>query len=168
MRDGLTDLAGRYVRGELDEASSAAFEARLETDQAAREAVARATGAPRPGPGYRADVRRRLRPGPAAWLWARRPYRGHPAVWGALGAASVLLLLGLQRPGPAPREDVPVAARTTAEAEPPFPTTDVASLWAEWNDSPHLLKSHEQELRRLKGRPPERRTRSVPDPSRRH
>jgi len=39
-QDDLNWLAFRYVAGELDDAETQAFEARLETDQPAREAVA--------------------------------------------------------------------------------------------------------------------------------
>jgi hypothetical protein len=99
-----------YAAGDLAPAEAAAFENRLATDQAARDALSEAVrlsaaalgqAAPVPSPSLRSVVRDRLWGGAPPWL-ARRLYRGHPLAWAGLGAVLVgtasLLALGLTRP----------------------------------------------------------------------
>src|SRR5438105_15564753 len=94
----LQALALRYAAADLPPADAAAFEARLATDQAAREALAEAVrlsaaalgrAPPTPDRTFRDMIRERLS---GRWLprWlSRRAYRGHPLAWAALGAAVV-------------------------------------------------------------------------------
>lgn len=117
----LEALALRYAAGRLSPAAAAAFEARLATDQEARDALAEAVHLsaaalgqepPAPDRSFRAAIRERLRPlsgWGVRWL-ARRAYRGHPAVWAGLGAGAVAVatVVGLELAGgpPAPVETV--------------------------------------------------------------
>src|SRR5260370_21438119 len=96
-------LAGGYLAGALGRSDADAFEERLGTDQAARDALCAAVGPVAPSPSYRRAVRRRLRP--PAWrrLLTPRAYRGHPLLWCAPRAAAALLPAVLLRPArPAP------------------------------------------------------------------
>src|SRR5262249_58633732 len=93
----------RYAAGDLLPAEAEAFEARLATDQAARDAVAEAVrlsaaalgqDPPAPDRSFRALIRERLF---ARWVpgWlTRRAYRGHPLAWAGLGAVVVALTAG--------------------------------------------------------------------------
>jgi hypothetical protein len=154
----LAVLALLYASDGLAEADAAAFERRLAEDQAAREALAQAVPlalalrgqtASRPDPTYRAQVRRRL--------W-RRPYRGHPVFWVGLGAAAaVLVMLGL---GTVPRlPPLPPPTPPDSSARPASHETETASVmadvWAELQTPEHLLKAHDEEMRR-RGRAEER------------
>jgi len=185
--EGLLYQAVLYAGGELEAHAAEAFEKRLESDQAARDALCRAVElaqAPAgPGAAYRAAVRRRLRP--PAWrrLLGRHSYRGHPFLWTGLGAAAALLLvaaLGVGFRRAAEPEAARPAAEVTpapqvAEAEPDRPPpTDVADVWAELHDHRHLAKAHEEEMRR-KNRPEgrsikaeERRLRPLGHPMAKH
>jgi hypothetical protein len=140
-----------YASGELEGPEAVAFEARLATDQAAREAVvqavelnARAQGlAITPNPAWRNAALRRLQPTASFWqrLAGKRLYRGHPIVWtlgGALAASLMLMLLSPATPAP------------TAKAEPtaPLPPAEVASAWAELSTSDHLARAHDEKARR--------------------
>ncbi|HJZ57536.1 MAG TPA: hypothetical protein VKE74_21380 [Gemmataceae bacterium] len=114
----------RYAAGDLLPAEAEAFEARLATDQAARDAIAEAVrlsaaalgqAPPAPDRSFREMIRERLfvrwLPG---WL-ARRAYRGHPLAWAGLGAAlvAVVAVAAVQLAG-APPSDPPASARTAA------------------------------------------------------
>jgi anti-sigma-K factor RskA len=92
----LQTTALRYAAGDLPPAEAAAFEARLATDQDARDALSEAVrlsaaalgqAPPAPDPTFRAAIRERLSGWPPGWL-ARRAYRGHPLAWAGLGAAA--------------------------------------------------------------------------------
>jgi hypothetical protein len=101
----LQATALRYAAGDLTASEAAAFEARLATDQDARDALAEAVRLsaaavgqppPAPRPSLRALVRARLRP---------HGSRGHPLAWVGLGAVAVAActLVGLSladRAGP--------------------------------------------------------------------
>jgi anti-sigma factor RsiW len=149
-----------YASGGLAEADATAFEQRLAEDQAAREALAQAVplalalrgqAVASPNPVYRARVRLRLLP---------RPSRLHPAVWTGLGAAAaVLVMLGLgtvsrlpPRPPPVPPDASPLARPANREADTAIVTAEV---WAELQNPEHLLKAHDEEMRR-RGRAEER------------
>jgi hypothetical protein len=190
--NGLAWEALLYASGELDAGRACAFEERLGNDQAAREALSLAAqmavlpgAAPtlRPAPDYRDSVRLRLKQGESGWqrLWGRRAYRGHPLLWGCAGAAAALLMMvGLVRSGTvsacwiAPTPPVAQAPAPQIEGEPEgMPTTiEAASVWAEISQSDHLLKAHDDELRRKSRseewhrlvRPDPRRTRVPPNP----
>src|SRR5260370_15390653 len=111
----LAALARRYLAGALGRSDADAFEERLGTDQAARDAPCAAVGPVAPSPSYRRAVRRRLRP--PAWrrLLTPRACRGHPLLWCAARAAAAVplaVLLWPARPAPEPAA-APPAARTT-------------------------------------------------------
>jgi hypothetical protein len=118
-----------YAAGGLDPSEVHAFEARLASEQDAREALARAVaaagspdgGPPRPNLAYRARVRRRLLGSAGLWHALRRPrkYHGHAA---AGLAAALLFVIGLEvLPGPE-AEPAPVASPSVdARSVPPAP-----------------------------------------------
>jgi anti-sigma factor RsiW len=138
----LRDQALRYAAGELSPIEVAAFEARLASDPAAREAVAEAVRLsaavlhcppPAPDASFRAAAcERLLHPRRPRWL-ARRAYPGHPLVWATLGAATitafVLLLTLLPRPAPPPITQTPQAASS--------PGSTAAASTATAPDTPH-------------------------------
>jgi anti-sigma factor RsiW len=147
-----------YASGGLADADADAFERRLAEDQAAREALAQAVplalalrgqAVSRPDPAYRTQVRRRL---------LRRPYRGHPAFWAGLGAAAaVLVMLGLgtvSRLPPLPPPTPPDSSARPASRETETASV-MADVWAELQTPEHLLKAHDEEMRR-RGRAEER------------
>jgi hypothetical protein len=130
----LQSLALRYAAGELTSCDSEAFEARLATDQAARDALseavrlsAAALGQPSPAPTtcLRATIRERLLGWSPAWL-ARRYYRGHPMVWAGVGALVVAFctIIGLTQNNFEPAEalspvmSVPTTPAQTATVDP--------------------------------------------------
>jgi hypothetical protein len=93
-----------YASGEMEVADTADFEARLEADQTARDALCQAVqmtypqaalGTLKPNPAYRDRVRQRLQPRNGFWRWftGRRFYHGHPLVWSILGAAAALVVM---------------------------------------------------------------------------
>jgi len=93
----LQAAALRYAAGDLTATEAATFEARLATDQDARDALAeavrlsaRALGQEPPAAhrSFLAAARERLCGWCPAWL-ARRAYHGHPLVWAGLGAATI-------------------------------------------------------------------------------
>lgn len=144
-----------YASGDLENAESHAFEARLAEDQAAREALAEAvhlTGALAgpPDPSWRSQARERLQPSPSVWqgLLNKRPYHGHPAFWCLLGALAAALLIVAMPPAPTP---TPVVHDRVPE-----PTVEAANLWAELHNSDHLARAHTEEARR-KSRAEDRR-----------
>ena len=177
----LPALALLYANGELEGADSAAFEARLSTDQSAREALAEAvelsqtlTGSAHAlNPCYRVRVQARLLPrGLWSRLGRRRPYRGHPIVWlvaGALVASLVLLAWPLTTATVARRECRQTAQETSVvpTSSSPAPTVSEASIWSDLSNADHLVhavtelkskrersltkKSTGLELRSLKG-----------------
>jgi hypothetical protein len=156
----LAVLALLYASGSLTEADAAAFERRLAEDQAACEALVLAVPlaqaqrhqtASSPNPAYRAHVRRRL---------TQPRFRGHPALWAGLGAAAAaLVIIGIgtsshppgHRSSPGP-DSSPAAHPVNREADP---ASVVADVWAELHNPDHLLKTHEEEMRR-RGRAEER------------
>jgi hypothetical protein len=106
----LQAIALRYAAGDLGPDEAAAFEARLATDQDARDALSEAVRLsaaalgqepPRPSPSLRSAIRDRLLGRSPAWF-ARRLYRGHPLLWAGLGsvvvAAACLVALSLADP----------------------------------------------------------------------
>ncbi len=126
----------RYAAGELAGTEADAFEARLATDAAAREALgesvrlsAAVAGVAAPGPpsGAFAAIRDRLFPTPLRRLFPIRSYRGHPALWVGLGiliAGSVGLAWELTT-APVP---VYVIAEPAVPVEPPaLPAESVPS-----------------------------------------
>jgi anti-sigma factor RsiW len=149
-----------YASGGLAEADAAAFERRLAADQAACEALAQAVplalalrGQPvaPPDPAYRARVRQRL---------LRPAFRGHPALWAGLGAAAaVLVMLGLgtmARLPPRPPPGLSASSTLVGPANREAETASVmADVWAELQTPEHLLKAHDEEMRR-RGRAEER------------
>jgi anti-sigma factor RsiW len=159
-RQPLAVQALLYASGGLAEADAAAFERRLAEDQASREALAQAVplalalrgqAVSPPNPAYRARVRQRLLP---------RRFRGHPAFWAGLGAAAaVLVMLGLGAVPRLPPQPPPVLPDSLQGARPPGGETDKASVtaevWAELQNPEHLLKAHDEEMRR-RGRAEER------------
>ncbi len=93
----LQAIALRYAAGDLGPDEAAAFEARLATDQEARDALSEAVRLsaaalgqepPTPSPSLRSAVRDRLLGRSPAWF-ARRLYRGHPLLWAGLGSVVV-------------------------------------------------------------------------------
>jgi anti-sigma-K factor RskA len=168
VREALALQALLYAGGELDATETAAFERRLGEDQAAREALVQAVqmrlalrgqGPLLPDPAYRRRVRSRLLPRRPPWsgLLDRRSYRGHPALWCGLGAAAAVLLLALAAvPGrlaeswqaSAPPAGEPRAVPGMADAAPRDSAVEVANLWADLNSSDHLVKAHDEEMRR--------------------
>jgi hypothetical protein len=149
-----------YASGVLAEADAAAFERRLAEDQDCREALAQAVplalalrgqAVSPPNPAYRTRVRQRLVP---------RRFRGHPAFWAGLGAAAaVLVMLGLGTVSRLPPLPPPVPPDSSPVARPANRETDAASVtaevWAELQNPNHLLKAHDEEMRR-RGRAEER------------
>ena len=101
----------RYVCGELDADESAAFEQRLDHDQAAREAVAQAVELA--GAVARLEPNAALLPGPS-----RRGRMGAIARWAALAAASLLLALAVKGLwfSPQPGDAMPGAGAPSAVA----------------------------------------------------
>lgn len=132
----LEALALRYAAGRLSPAAAATFEARLATDQSARDALAEAVQLsaaalgqepPTPDRSFRAAIRERLRPlsgWGVRWL-ARRAYRGHPAVWAGLGAGAVALatVAGLELasgpPAPVETAEAPAVVSPLPAVLPP-------------------------------------------------
>jgi anti-sigma factor RsiW len=158
-----------YAGGELPPAEVASFEARLATDQAAREALVCAVQAGlslsdpragRPDPAYRDRVRRRL-----AWAKCRPALGG----FGLGAAAAALLIFTLGRPAvpdpdsgivaiPVPAEHVPVATKEAEEEG----VGEAARIWADMSNSEHLSKAVVQENRR-KNRSEDRRNPRKPN-----
>lgn len=108
----LAVAALRYAAGDMAPAEAEAFEARLGSDQTARDALAEAvrlsaaaSGAPAPTPDplVRRAAAERLHPTWVSRLFPRRPYRGHPVAWAGLGggiAAVVAFAVVGQTPSP--------------------------------------------------------------------
>jgi hypothetical protein len=160
MEPSLEALALLYANGELDGADGAAFEQRLASDQAAREALSQAVelvravsgAAPALKPDYRLRVQARLLPrGVWSWLGRRRSYRGHPVIWllaGAAAAAGVLLLVGVPTaPSAAPAPTVTMQPEPSLGETPP-PTEKQAQIWGELTNTEHLA----QAVAEVKGR----------------
>lgn len=116
-----------YASGELGADELKAFEARLASDQSAREALGQAVQLTmslngevvRPNPGWRQQAKARLLQ-PAALSFRdkaaeRRGYRGHPLIWILSGAAAALLLVSVALPRPSVQ--VP-GTPTIAQARP--------------------------------------------------
>lgn len=153
-------LALLYAGDELDDQAKAAFEQRLDHDQAARDALAQAvetsllltSAAATPSPAYRDKVRRRLRPSWYHRLVGRRSYRGHPLVWSGLGAAVAavaLLLAGHPTAPQSVRETVVLQQPGPPAQEPAAPGgREVAAVWAELHNHDHLTRAVAQERRR--------------------
>jgi hypothetical protein len=163
----LQATALRYAADDLAPAERAAFEARLASDQDAREAVAEAVRlsaaalgapAPAPHPSVRAALRARLALGgarPLAWvalggaavaacaLWA---------VWLADRAAPPAARAALPPPvvevAPAPRPVEPPAPDPVAAAPAPVEDRSVAEIWADLSNHDGVEKAHEDEMRR--------------------
>src|SRR5690349_1799740 len=117
MASDLLLLAIRYIACEMSEDELAAFEQRLEHDQAAREAVAQAVelaGAVAQLPGTNADTLLMVRP--------RRPWRRMASL---AAAACVALAFGiaLRSRTPEPPPSVPTVAAPLA------PSGSVALAW---------------------------------------
>jgi anti-sigma factor RsiW len=148
-----------YASDELEGDQRQAFEQRLSSDQAAREALCQAVQMSQaltgqqpavPNRAYRVQVRQRL--------GGRRPgrYRGHPLLWLATGAAAaVLVMLGLGQPEPpAPIQPpvvvqaAPPAPEDPPEAEVNDPMLEVATYWAELSNSERLARDRTEEARR--------------------
>lgn len=154
--DALAMEALLYASGELEGGQQLAFEQRLSTDQAAREALCQAVQLAQaltgqkpavPGRSYRGQVRERL--------WQPRPgrYRGHPLLWLAAGAAAaVLAMLGLGLPETqAPSQPPPLVQAVPAnrpEIETGDPMLAVATYWAELSNNDRLEKDRTEEARR--------------------
>jgi hypothetical protein len=128
----LQALALRYAAGDLPPGEVEAFEVRLATEQAARDALAEAVrlsaaalgqAPPSPDQSFRAMIRERLS---GRWLpgWlARRAYRGHPAAWFVVGmAAAVVAVVWVDT---APDERGTLSELTSRPSDPPpaEPTT---------------------------------------------
>jgi anti-sigma-K factor RskA len=166
-KDELAAMALRYAAGELSATESTAFEARLETEQEAREAVAEAIRLsaaalrqppPAPDRTYRAAIRERLTGWTPAWL-RRRAYRGHPLTWAALGALAVaastvigLALAAPEEPAAANEPAAPAAhppallAAAQAPSEPEFDEADsIAEIWADLSTPDQIEKLHDEE-----------------------
>jgi hypothetical protein len=148
----LSLLALLYASGELEGAEAEAFEARLATDQPAREALVQAVElnatarglASTPDPSWRDAAMRRLQPRPSLWqrLAGKRVYRGHPIVWtlgGAIAASVALVLFNPTTPAPTAKAEMPA---------PSLPPAEVANAWAELNGSEHLARVHDEQTRR--------------------
>jgi hypothetical protein len=172
--DALDLRALLYASGELDGLDEAAFEAQLEHDPAAQDALARAvllvntlTGQPvRPDPAYRGEVRTRLAASEPWWrrFTRRRLYAGHPAVWGTLGAVAASLMLLALRPTEATPEAAPgpsveaAAAPATPPAAPETVVADavpadedmsgMAEVWADLTNIDHVQKARDEHVRR--------------------
>ena len=168
-------LAFLYVSGEMDVPEAADFERRLGDEQLLRESLCRAVelmqtleglAPPVPRLHYRERVRERL--GTCGKWWQRftrvRAYRGHPALWCGLGAAAALLAVSLlsrtvfttDRKPPTPTQASPApVAKQTSPIPPAAPheeadddMLDIAELWASMDNGEHLVRAHEEELRR--------------------
>lgn len=160
-----------YASGELDPTEAAAFEARLGSDQAAREALCQAVQLTQtlahqapllPDPSYRGEVRLRLRRRNRwGWLIAPRTYRGHPALWSAAGAVAAVLLVmalsqlpaglvtGNNQPLPPPRPpETQMEPATVIEPSQVAATDDVAARWADLHSIHHVTRAHDEEMRR--------------------
>ena len=123
-------LALRYAAGELVGPAAEAFEERLATDGAAREALGETVrlsaavsgiAVPTPRPGLFAGVQDRLFPTTLRGLFPARSYRGHPAVWVGLGSlAAGLFALTLDRAtDPTPQFVVRPMIAPSVPATPP-------------------------------------------------
>lgn len=121
----LQSQALRYAAGAMDAPEAAAFEARLEADQNARDALSEAVrlsaaalgqAPPAPDPSFRCAIRDRLLGWWPDWL-RRRAYRGHPMVWAGIGAAIVAgcTLFALSLPGQAPNTAAPEPSSATSQ-----------------------------------------------------
>jgi hypothetical protein len=150
-----------YLTDALPPPEHADFEVRLADDQKARDALTLAVAfvescegqePVRPDPSYRRHVIRRALPRSRWWrgLWSRREYPGHPLVWGSLGACLVGLMLLVGRgPGnhaPPPLVEGSQPKFNSAFVEPEHP--EAAQIWAAIPRGEHLLKSHEEGVRR--------------------
>jgi anti-sigma factor RsiW len=153
-----------YAGGELPPAEAASFEARLASDQAAREALVCAVQANlslsdpkagRPDPAYRDRVRRQL-----AWAKCRPALGG----FGLGAAAAALLIFTVGRP-PAPDSTSGIGGHVPASAEQLIGARqaeeedvgEAALIWADMsNHADHMSKAVVQENRR-KSRSEERR-----------
>ena len=165
----LSSTALRYAAGDLSAADSAVFEARLASEQEARDAVAEAIRLsaaalhqppPAPDPSFREAIRERLLGWTPGWL-RRRAYRGHPMTWTALGAAVVaactvigLALADRSAGEPAGTSGVmaPAAAPAprTALAQAPLDVEldegdTVAEIWADLSTPDQIEKLHDDE-----------------------
>lgn len=152
----LSVAALRYAAGDMAPAEAEAFEARLGSDQTARDALAEAvrlsaaaSGSPNPAPDplTRQAVAERLYPTWLSRLFPRRPYRGHPAVWAVLGggiAAMVSLAVASQIPSSQPIQVVsagrilPTVVSAAVSEEPALVTPPAAQLVAETPNAPKL------------------------------
>jgi hypothetical protein len=112
----LQGTALRYAAGDLSSFEAAHFEARLATDQEAREALAEAVRLsaaaigqppPTPRPSFRARIRARL-----------RESRGSPLAWVSLGAiaAAVCTIMGLTLADRSPPATSPIPVSTPSSA----------------------------------------------------
>lgn len=154
----LRDQALRYAAGELSPIEAAAFEARLASDPAAREAVAEAVRLsaavlhcppPAPDASFRAAAcERLLHPRRPRWL-ARRAYPGHPLLWTSLGAAAItafaLLVTLMPRPVPSPITNPPQAAspsNSVAAPDSPLSVTAQSARRDEETPPATALASH--------------------------
>ncbi|MCX8138422.1 MAG: hypothetical protein WHU94_14570 [Thermogemmata sp.] len=145
----LRDQALRYAAGELSPIEAAAFEARLASDPAAREAVAEAVRLsaavlhcppPAPDASFRAAAcERLLHPRRPRWL-SRRAYPGHPLLWAALGAATItafaLLLTLIPRPAPSPIPNPAQPASSPDSAAAPDSPLSSTALSARRDEEP--------------------------------
>jgi hypothetical protein len=154
-----------YAGGELADADAVAFEQRLATEQSVREALVQAVQLAQPlggrsatpDPGYRRHVQRRLAPSFTPWrfLFGRQHYRGHPLLWTALGslAASLILMFCLPRAqpevivvqAPPPEPNVTSSYLLPADDDDPL---EIARVWAEIPKGDHLMRAHEEEMRK--------------------
>jgi anti-sigma factor RsiW len=151
--DALAFTALLYASGELEGKDLIDFEARLEHDQVAREALAHAvklslslTHMPQsPSPAYRAQVLRRLQPA----LQRRRLER--PWLWAATGAVAAVFLLAVLARTTLTSPETPSLAEPVVTATNDTPTdsmTETANVWAELNGAEHLSRAHDEEIRR--------------------
>ena len=167
-RHALAAAALRYAAGDLTPAECAAFEARLASEQEARDAVAEAIrlsaaalhqAPPAPDPSFREAIRERLLGWTPGWL-RRRAYRGHPITWTALGAAVVaastvigltLADRGAAEPPEASGVTAPAAAAAPRTVLAQAPTEEleegdtVAEIWADLSTPDQIEKLHEEE-----------------------
>lgn len=138
MRDGLQGpdpvlhaLAHRYAARELTPAEAAAFEARLEWDQQARDAlseVVRLSAAalgqspPAPDPALRDVIRNQLS-GPTPGRRTQQAHYGHPVVWVTLGSvlAGAAAVIGIML------ADTPPSAEVVPVTNPERPAPLVVS-----------------------------------------
>ena len=123
--DDLNWLAFRYVAGELDEAETLAFETRLEADQDAREAVARAVMFSR-CVAAATDDGQPSRTAPVCELASPVPVAGRGSAWGwvtALVVSAAMLVLVSQVMRPGLREQDPAGSTTDVAQE------QLAEVW---------------------------------------